>query len=70
MSAREKRRKPYQTFSADKNSKTYEARTKLKKKLAPYGTIAVNLLKPDTSVQKGLTFPPIVEGFNCFLPRV
>ncbi len=47
MSAREKRRKPsfissYQTLSADKNLKTYEARTKIKKKVAPYmyGTIA------------------------------
>jgi hypothetical protein len=34
----------YQTLTADKKSKTYKARTKLKKNGSIYGTIAVNLL--------------------------
>jgi len=35
----------YQTLTADKNSKSYQARTKLKKSGRRYATIAVNLLK-------------------------
>ena len=34
----------YQTLTADKNSKTYWARKKLKKSGSIYGTIVVNLL--------------------------
>ncbi len=35
----------YQTFTADKNSKSYEARRKLKKSGLIYETIAVKLLR-------------------------